>query len=287
MKKGQILSFLLIGAALLPSCNLLNNLVHDDQVVAKAAGKKLYRSELSKYIPDTVSPADSASMADQYINSWATNLLFTKKAERELSKEEQEMDKELQDYRASLLKYRYEQLYINARLDTTISAKQIEDYYNAHKESFGLVRPILKVRFINILKDSQHRGEILDKLSARGGSEQQDLDSLAFVSSIRYVDNSEQWIDAALLAREFATDYETMLSHLVEDYIVIEREDRGDIRAAYVFDIIRSGTAPLDFCSPLIKDNIISARKRDLLEKLEQDLLTDAREHKDFVKFGK
>jgi hypothetical protein len=77
-----------------------------------------------------------------------------------------------------------------------------------------------------------------------------------------------------------------MLSHLKDNYIIMESEDRGDVRVAYVFAIIRSGTAPLDFCKPLIKDNIISARKRDLLIKLEQDLLTEAEEKKDFVMYG-
>ncbi len=271
---------------LLSGCNIINNLIHDDQVVAKAAGKKLYRSDLEKYIPDGVSPADSANMAEQYIKSWASNLLFTKKAQRELSKEEQDMDKELEEYRMSLLKYRYEQLYINARLDTSISKKQVEDYYKAHKESFTLARPILKVRYIHLMKDSQNREEIIDKLPARGGSEQEDLDSLAYISSIRYVDRADEWIDAGVLSREFLTDYETMLSHLKDNYIIMESEDRGDVRVAYVFAIIRSGTAPLDFCKPLIKDNIISARKRDLLIKLEQDLLTEAEEKKDFVMYG-
>lgn len=283
MKKALIL----IAAMLVASCNIVNNLIHDDQVVAKAAGEKLYRSELSKYIPDGVSSADSAKMADQYISSWASKLLFMKKAKKELSKDEQDVDNELEEYRMSLLKYRYEQLYVNARLDTAISSKQVVEYYETHKESFVLARPILKVRFIDIMKESQNREEILDKLSARGGSEEQDLDSLAYICAIRYIDKSSEWLDAGLLAREFGTDYETMLSHLKDNYIIIESADRGDIRAAYVFDIIRSGTAPLDYCEPLIKDNILSARKRDLLEKLEQDLLKEAEENKDFVKFGK
>jgi len=281
MKKVIILA----AALLLASCNIVNNLIHDDQVVAKAGGERLYRSELAKYIPDGVSSADSAAMADQYIRSWASEILFVEKAEKELSKEERDMEKELEDYRKSLLKYRYEQLYINARLDTLITDEQVSGYYEAHKESFVLSRPILRVRFIDFMKESPNRQEILDKLPATGGRDRQDLDSLAYVSSIRYIDSSDEWLDAGILAREFATDWETMLSHLKNNYIIIDSEESGDVRAAYVFDIIRKGTAPLEFCSPLIKDNIISTRKRELLEKLEQDLLTEALEKKDFVKY--
>ena len=161
---------------LLSGCNIINNLIHDDQVVAKAAGKKLYRSDLAKYIPDGVSPADSANMAEQYIKSWASNLLFTKKAQRELSKEEQDMDKELEEYRMSLLKYRYEQLYINA-LDTSISKNRWKIIIRRIKKVSPW--PVLsEVRYIHLMKDSQNREEIIDS-TGRGGSEQEDLDSLA------------------------------------------------------------------------------------------------------------
>ena len=281
----KVLTF--FSLLLLTSCNIVGNLIHDDQVAAKAAGKKLYRSELARYIPDEVSAEDSAKMAEQYINAWASGLLFLKKAKKELSKEEQDVSAELEEYRMSLLKYRYEQLYINAELDTVITQKQVQDYYAKHGAAFELARPILKARFINLMKDSAHREEIIDKLSAAGGSEHRELDSLAYQTAIRYIDKYEQWLDAGELAREFGTDYQTMLSKLKDGYIIMESEDRGDLSAAYVFDIIRKGTAPLEYCAPLIKDNILSARKRGLLEKLERDLLEEALENKDFVKSEK
>ena len=50
-----------------------------------------------------------------------------------------------------------------------------------------------------------------------------------------------------------------------------------------VFDIRRSGVAPIEYCADGIRDNILSQRKRDLLDKLEQDLLTDAMDSRNFV----
>ena len=41
---------------LLCSCNLISSIVHDDQVVAKVGGERLYRSELASYIPKGASP---------------------------------------------------------------------------------------------------------------------------------------------------------------------------------------------------------------------------------------
>ena len=63
----------------LGGCNIVSSIVHDDQVVAKVGGERLYRSDLDKYIPDGTSPEDSSALALQYINSWATEHLFLKK----------------------------------------------------------------------------------------------------------------------------------------------------------------------------------------------------------------
>jgi hypothetical protein len=53
--------------------------------------------------------------------------------------------------------------------------------------------------------------------------------------------------------------------------------------AAYVVEIQRKGTAPLEFVSERIRDILMSARKHDLMNSLERDLLQDALESKKFV----
>lgn len=280
--KAPAIAMALAAILTLASCDIAGNLVHDDNVVARAAGEKLYRTTLESYIPDGTAPADSARMAQQYIQSWASEAILLKKAQKELGKEGRDVSREMEDYRRSLLRYRYEQQYINDRLDTLITEAQIKDYYEAHSETFTLARPIMKVRFISFFKDSPYKAEILDLLPATGGGER-DLDSLALLSAVRYIDNSDVWTDAAVLSREFGTDWETMISQLRSNYIIMEGED---VRAAYVFQIISKGKAPLEFCAPTIRDNILSARKRGLLEKLEQDLLIEARDKKDFVIYG-
>ena len=271
------------ACAILCGCNIVNSLVHDDQVVAKVGSERLYLSELKSYIPAGTSPEDSTAIALQYINSWATEHLYLKTAEARLSKEEKNVDKELEAYRRSLLRYRYEQRYINDRLDTLITQQQLEEYYKAHAASLELARPILKVRFVDIMTDSPNYDEILEKLPSEGGQSLKDLDSLTYVSAPRFFDSSDKWMDAAVLAREFGTDWSTMISKLKDRYIIFNYEDRGETRAAYVFSIQTKGQAPLEYCMASIRDNILSERKRELLKNLEQDLLKNAQDKKDFI----
>ena len=275
--------FLTLACIALSACNVISSIVHDDQVVARVGSERLYRSELDKYIPGGSSPEDSAAIARQYINSWATGHLFQKTAEDRLSKEEKNVDKELEAYRRSLLRYRYEQRYIGDRLDTLITEAQLEEYYKAHAAALELPRPILKVRFVDIMSDSPNYDEILEKLPSEGGQDLKDLDSLAYVSAPRFFDSSDTWMDAAVLAREFGTDYSTMLGKLKDKYIIFNYEDRGETRAAYVFAIQYKGQAPLEFCRNSIRDNILSERKRELLNNLEQDLLKNAQDKKEFI----
>ena len=267
------------------SCKVISNLVDDDQVVARVGDEKLYRSDVAAYIPDLVAGEDSIRMAEQFINSWAADLLYLDMAERQLSMEEMDVTEEMENYRRSLLKYRYEQHYVNERLDTLITPEQVSEYYDEHKEDFVLTRPVLKVRFVDVMKDSPNRDAILKMMASDKIGDLERADTLAASSALRYFDRSDTWMDAAELAREFSTDYLSMLSRLEGKYIKIENESTGELKVAYVLEIKKDGYAPLEFCSESIREIILSGRKHNLLNGLEQDLLEDALERKTFVKY--
>lgn len=265
------------------SCDVASSLVHDDQPVAKVGREKLYRSEVESMIPDMISPEDSAGIAEKYIRLWAMDRLYMKVAEEQLSKSEIDVSDELESYRRSLVRYRYEQRYLNDRLDTLITDAQIREYYLANQEDFELSRPLLKLRFVDVMKDSPDKDEILRLMSSDEYDELELADSLAGKSALRYFDNSDSWMDAGELSRYFGVSVEEMLDAMDEDMIVIEPEGRGDILAAYVCDMINSGTAPLEYCSPAIRDIILSNRKHELMASLERDLLEGALDSKQLV----
>lgn len=265
------------------SCDVASSLVHDDQPVAKVGREKLYRSEVESMIPDMISPEDSAGIAEKYIRLWAMDRLYMKVAEEQLSKSEIDVSDELESYRRSLVRYRYEQRYLNDRLDTLITDAQVREYYLANQEDFELSRPLLKLRFVDVMKDSPDKDEILRLMSSDEYDELELADSLAGKSALRYFDNSDSWMDAGELSRYFGVSVEEMLDAMDEDMIVIEPEGRGDILAAYVCDMINSGTAPLEYCSPAIRDIILSNRKHELMASLERDLLEGALDSKQLV----
>ena len=252
-------------------------------MVAEAGSEKLYRSDLNAVIPNGISAEDSTYLARQYINSWAAEMVYLEIAEEQLSKTEKDVTKELEDYRRSLLKYRYEQLYVNERLDTAVSDMLVEEYYNSHQEKFVLNRPLVKARFLSIADDSPAKEQIRKRMSSDEVEDLVEADSLAYSSAYKFTTWSDAWVDVTVLAREFSLDYETMLAQVKKQWI--EKVDTlGVSRLAYVKELMRRGeVAPIEYAAPSIRDIIISARKQALISTLEQDLLKDARENGKFV----
>ena len=283
---GSIKHIILVTTIVLPmlcSCRTISSFLHDGDVVAEAGDSKLYKSDLESVIPKGLSAEDSTRLALQYINAWASDRVFLSIAEQQLPKAEKDVTKELEDYRMSLLKYRYEQLYVNQRLDTTVTDEMMEEYYNAHIANFTLDRPVLKARYLRILSDSPVLEPIRRKMSSDSPDDLAAADSLAFTSALKFTSWDNRWIDVNELAREFATDWKTLLSRSSGNWVK-QVDTTGVVHLAYIADTVPEGSpAPFEFSTEKIKDIILSSRKQSLINGLEQDLLKDARDNGTFV----
>ncbi len=283
MKKGLL--FLLLLAT---SCQLVHRVsdsaaeLFGDEVVARVGDHKLLRSELENYIPAGVSAEDSLGLARQYIDAWAEDLLFLDVAESRLSKEEKDVSRELEEYRRSLLRYRYEERYVNERMDTLISDEEVRTWYREHTDKFIVDRPLLKARYMVIPRNSRSLKDLKALMSSEDPADNLAADSLASTAALRYVDGTGAWTDALLLARELGTDEVSMMKALKNKFI--ELPDGDNLRVAYVQAVVPQGSpAPLEYCEERIREIILSARKHALTESLERDLLNDARNKEKLV----
>ncbi len=277
------IAVILIVLSAFVSCRAISSFLSNDEVVAGVGSEKLYRSELNMLIPKGIAPEDSIRLARQYINTWALDQVFLNVAEEQLSKSEQDVTKELEDYRKSLLKFKYEQLYVNERLDTAVSDDMVEQYYEVNREKFNLQRPIVKARYLRIANDSPAAKKIREKMSSDNAQDIIDADSLAYSSALKFATWGNEWIDIVTLAREFSMDH-VALNMSIKGKWVENVDTTGILNLAYISEIIREGQlAPIEYCTPSIKDMIISARKQELITSLEQDLLKDARQTGKFV----
>lgn len=270
---------LLVALSALASCQFVYDIIHDDEVVARIGARRLYRSDLDPFIPKNVSGKDSINLAQQYIRTWAADNLIQSMADEMLSKQEKDVREELEDYRSSLLKYRYEQKYINERLDTSVTAAEVEEYYKKHPNLFILSVPVVKARFLDIMKESPDIEKLKELMSSDNPDDIISADSLAYSSALKFIDLSDRWTDMASFARYFDVDCSVLLSALRPDGFVQIEDSRGDLRIGYVSDIVRAGSkGPLEYNDRRIRELIVNNRKHALMSTLERDLLEDALE---------
>ena len=283
IRKLYIIAITLVVLPALSSCRAISSFLGSDEVVASVGSDNLYRSDLEALIPKGIAPEDSVRLASQYINSWASDRVYLKIAEEQLSKSERDVTKELEDYRRSLLKYRYEQLYVNERLDTAVSRDVLEEYYESHKANFILDRPVVKARFLNILADSPSLKPIRKLMSSSEANDLMEADSMAFSTAVKFTTWSNSWIDVTVLAKEFSMEHVALMSRMQKGWIE-NTDTTGHVRVAFVSEITPKGqVAPLEYCQDNIRNIIISSRRQSLLMNLEQDLLKDARADGEFV----
>jgi hypothetical protein len=288
MIKTNIHIYLLVLLAAV-SCKTVNHLqetateLFRGEVVAKVGDHRLHRAELESYIPAGVSAEDSTSLARQFIQSWAEDLLLMDMAETQLSAQEKDVKAELEEYRKNLIKYRYEQLYIQQRLDTLVTEDEVAIFYRDNPDRFRLERPILKSRYMVIPADARSLKLIKAKMSSDDEIEVVEADSLAASVALKYADLSETWMDALALAREAVIDYRTLVGGIKNPFVEVT-DEAGNLHVVYVVDMVPEGkTAPLDYCEERIRDLILSSRKHALEEGLAQDLLENARKNNKFV----
>ncbi len=283
MRRIVLISIIGIVLPALTSCRAISSFLSKEEAVAEVGSARLYRSDLNMVIPKGIAYEDSVRLAKSYINTWALDQVFLSIAEQQLSKSEKDVTRELEDYRTSLLKYRYEQLYVNERLDTAVSDDKVEEYYEAHKDKFILRRPLVKARFLKISAESPTLKELKKKMSSEEVNDLFDADSLAYSSALKFEIWQNNWVDIALVASELGMDYTSVLASMKGKWV--ERTDTtGIMTVAYISEIISEGhVAPIEYSTPSIKDMIISVRKQQLVSTLERDLLNEARENGQFV----
>lgn len=286
MRKYVYIAVLLMAAT---SCKVATTIVDTTnellrgEIVARAGSHKLHREQLESYIPTGVSREDSINLAHQYINAWAEDLLLVDMAEEQLSEAEKDVSEELEDYRRTLLKFRYEQRYIEQRLDTLVTDEEIVRYYNANLGKFRLERPIVKARYLTLPAGSKNLNTLRKLISSDDAQSAAEAANLSTTVAIRYVDAANAWQDALLLAQDLGMDYGKMMATLKGQFVEWTDEHKV-LHLACLVDMVPEGqTAPLEYCIPRIRDLILSGRKHELEIQLEQDVLQDARQNKKLV----
>lgn len=267
---------IIIAALLVCSCTLFESVTKGEKV-AQIGRAALYKTDIEKIIPKGISSQDSVALVKQYIDSWAIKQLMLQKAEEQLPKGDKDVAQLLEDYRMQLLVFRYENKFIEERLDTIVSVAEREEYYNAHQSSFEGKNGVFKGRLVK-MQNSSPNLQVMRKLAqGREIDDLEALEQLAYNSAYKYSNYNNNWVDLGVVAREVGVSIMELQQVLAKQNVVAEVKDTVYTNLLQVLEYIAPGEiTPFEYNSEKIKEIIISRRKQELLANLQRDILNDA-----------
>jgi hypothetical protein len=260
-------AYLIFWTFVTTSCSLFT----DDEPVAKVGEHVLTLSELSGYIPNYLDAKDSALWADDYIKKWVQRELLLLKAEEKLSAQLKDVNKELEEYKNSLLIFRYKNLLVNEKLDTTVSETSINKYYNEHRESFILNRNIVKAIYIKIPVQVSNPDNIKDLCLSENKEKQEKLASYCISYAKAYDRFNDQWVAADMVLKNLPEEIKDQ-NQFLERNRFSESTDMNYYYIVCVRDYRLSGqVSPVEYVQNDIRNLILSKQKMDFLKQIEKD----------------
>lgn len=272
------------AALLLVSCGA----EHDsaDQVVAEAYGNKLYWSDLRPVVPMGVSPEDSAAIASRFLNNWARDRVMLHMAEQNLDKEQLNVEARLKAYRESLITYAYEQALVQQNLDTVVSGSQVQAYYDKNIANFQLKDNIVRARWFKLIGEDDKLLKHVEELWRSDDKEDiHKLEVLLARQGTAIMDTHEAWMEFTKLQQQVPLKPENPTDWLQRHAKVTIKDKNSTYFVDFLDHRLKDSTSPIDVVEPQIRAIIINQRKLKLVERMREELYTNALARKD-VRFS-
>jgi len=269
-KSGLKYILVFLTGVLLIQCT--NSEVTDDKVVAQVGEKKLFQSEISKIIPEEVIDQDSVQMADDYIRKWVKQELLINKANENLTLEQKNLTKEIEEYRNSLIIYKYKNELMNQQMDTIVTQRQIEQYYNANPDNFKLNNNIVKAIFIKIPIDVANPKllkELVDDTSIEGLNTLREY-GIQYAKGFDFFNNN--WVDFEIVKRNIPGE-------ITDDRQFLSRNNQIELKDSIYYYLVSfqdykflNEVAPIEYVENNIKNLILNRRKIEFLKQVEENV---------------
>jgi hypothetical protein len=244
----------------------------EDQIVAEVDNKKLFSSEIDKFMPQDLKGADSMQFVRTFTEQWVKETLLLLEAEKILPKD-LELDRLVRDYRASLIISNYEQMLIEKQLDTLVDDAEVQAYYEANKDQYQLEYTILRCRFLKLSQTITPRDKEFTDKNWRS-TNKKDMQYLQRVcrefGDVCYFDE-DQWHKFDHIRSLFPSGVlqETMVGNN-QEFTFRDGEHYYYLKILERFS--SQELAPLSFIREQAKKFILHQRKRMMMQQIKDEL---------------
>lgn len=259
------------------SCNRIGSGPRsDERVIARVYDRYLYASQLEEIVPAGTARNDSMAIIKQYVENWIQREAILKKAEDNLTDEQKFVDRQLEEYRNSLIAYNYESELVRQKLDTSITEKEIQQYYNENPNHFLLKSNIVQAYYFKLPKNTPNQSKINAWFRSDKPKDRQLLEEYCYKYATEYSFETEDWILFDDLLQKVPIQTYNQEQFLRNNRFI----EIPDSNGTYFVEIkgfkMRESASPLPFERENIRNLILNKRKIDLVRSMEKDAYQDA-----------
>lgn len=245
--------------------------------IARAYDSYLYQSDLDGIINPDISEADSANMANAYIEQWQRQKALLHHAQTNIKIDVKQIEKQIDEYRNSLIIYELEQALIKEQLDTVVTEEEIANYYAENEDIFVLKRPIFKVSFIELESGAPE----LDRVKKWFASDDLESRNLLLQYSQNYSTNyslsDTSWYYLEEIAKKVPIKQIDENNYRNYGHIFQINENNKIYLIILHNSKFKDSRSPLDIERTNIRNLILNRRKIDLINREEKEILENAR----------
>ncbi|MCU4188682.1 hypothetical protein M9Q43_05820 [Flavobacterium sp. HXWNR29] len=249
----------------------------EPKAIARVGKSYLYLEDIANLVPSGTSKKDSIAIVKSFIDRWATQKLLFEASERNISKAKvSEFNELIDQYKVDLYTKAYLEDLVIRQIDTVVTEAQIESYYNTNKQFFKNSSELVKMRYINLVKENPKFANIKAKFSSFTKKDRKELEQQA-VKFKSYAFNDSIWVDINQVYEKLPFVNIENKNKYISSGINFDYPDSTTVWLVKVNKVLpKDSPTPLEFLKPTIKQIIINNRKLELINTLEKEITNDA-----------
>ena len=247
------------------------------KAIARVGESYLFQDDIIDLVPKGTSKKDSIAIVKSFIDRWATQKLLFEAAQRNIGKDKvSEFSALIDQYKVDLYTKDYIESLVIRQIDTVVTEVQIEEYYAKNKQYFKNSSELVKLRYINLVKENPKFAKIKSKFSSFTKKDRKELEQLA-VQFKSYAFNDSIWVDINQVYEKIPFINLENKQKYISSGMNFQYPDSTTVWLVKVNNVLpKDSPTPLEFLKPTIKQIIINNRKLDLINTIEKEITNDA-----------
>lgn len=252
-----------------------------DETVASVNDTTITRTEAELLMSNLGYDINKKTDWNIFLEKWTENQLLKQELEQSFPDQAQLVKLKTNEYAGELSKYYLEEQKILAQLDSIVNDREIEQYYEKHKNSFILQDYLVQALYIKTPKNLKIADKLKSAYLLKNDKDLNQVNSYAKLYAENFYFDDEQWIYFTELTKDIP------LTNYNKDNIVLNRTKTyfSDNEYTYYLNILdyklKDEAPPLEFLKPQIREIILSGRVNTIREQMQSSLIKNIRKKHD------